>query len=130
MPVMLYVEERSTGTEFLNTGVTLTDVEALRDRVAATPVTVIDDVFGKALSAAVRVIMLDVAVSGGSNDAVTPEGSPDTLSFAGSVRVPRRIKTTRVLMDRPCGIDSFGDEIEIVKSGGPTFADGRTSYSG
>jgi hypothetical protein len=85
---------------------------------------------GAAAPLAVSVIVLDPAVLVGSKEAVTPAGNPDTVRFIVPRKLPQGITVTLVVALLPCGIDTFVEEAERVKSLGPAFGEGSSSYKG
>jgi hypothetical protein len=87
-------------------------------------------VAGAIEAAAVSVIVLAPAVLAGLNDTVTPFGSPEALKLTFPSKLPRGIAMILVVALLPWGTDTLAEDAESVKSLGPAFGEGRTSYSG
>src|ERR1700735_1889903 len=126
MPNRLYADDKFTGTVPVSTGVTDKACVALCEISPASPETVSVAVAGGADFAAVRVKVLVPAATAGLKLALTPSGSPETVSFTFPSKLPLGITRTRLVLVIPCEIEAV-DAAEIEKSGDPACGDGSTS---
>jgi hypothetical protein len=107
--------------------VTATTVVTECDKSFDVPVIVRVVVVGAAEAAAASVMLLEPEALAGSNEAVTPFGSPATLRTTLPSKLPLGIAMILAVALRPWGTDTLADDAVSVKSLGPAFGEGRTS---
>src|ERR1700690_987393 len=127
MAVALYAEERSTGTVPFLTPVTARAVVTVCVRLPDVPVIVIVEVASFDESAAVRVILLALALLAGLNEAFTPAGTSDTLRLTPALKLPRRVTVTVVVPVPPLATDTLSAFIRSAKSSAPASGAARRS---